>query len=93
MHASEACDVWSVGVVAYELLTGERVLGTAMTKAEMLDALSGRTALPWEGAHAEAALKKLLRFDARCFNACRATRVDVQALRNWLQPSTVSSAP
>jgi serine/threonine protein kinase len=61
MRASEACDVWSVGIVAFELLTGERVLGTAMTKAETLDALSGRTALPWEGAHAEAALKKLLR--------------------------------
>jgi serine/threonine protein kinase len=60
MLASEACDVWSIGIVAYELLTGAPVFGASMNQEDVRDALSGRTALPWETAHSED-LKRLLR--------------------------------
>eukprot|EP00892_Ulva_mutabilis_P008637 jgi/Ulvmu1/6145/UM277_0004.1 len=43
-----AVDVWAIGVIAFELLTGERICATQNVSA-VQDALAGRSLLPWEG--------------------------------------------
>lgn len=44
---SGAADIWAVGVIAFELLTNERVFASDTTDAEIVAALRGN-ALPWE---------------------------------------------
>lgn len=47
--ATEAADMWALGVVAYQLLTGAAVLQPyRTTKVGILECLAGRKALPWE---------------------------------------------
>lgn len=48
MIASAALDMWSVGVVAFELLTGQRIFAPAESEQSIRDRLMGRAPLPWE---------------------------------------------
>jgi hypothetical protein len=57
---SFTCGCRSVGVLAYELLTGQPTFGPGSTKESVIAALAGRAQLPWEAAGAPE-LKKLLR--------------------------------
>jgi serine/threonine protein kinase len=50
-HTIKACaavDVWALGVIAFELLTGVRTFPVSVTKREVCDCLMGRKPLPWE---------------------------------------------
>ena len=58
--ASKAADIWSIGVIAYELLTGAPAFRPGVTRNEVIDALLGKTPLPWEVAPPET-LRRLLR--------------------------------
>ena len=60
-----AVDIWAVGVIAFELLTGERAFPThSMSAVEAAsaaqEAIAGRALLPWEGS-SEATQERLER--------------------------------
>eukprot|EP00892_Ulva_mutabilis_P005987 jgi/Ulvmu1/3760/UM175_0007.1 len=66
VKVSAAVDIWAIGVIAYELLTGEPLfrahgLPSESANAQIRAALAGRTRLPWEeeGPMVEAQLQKL----------------------------------
>lgn len=48
VQATTALDVWSLGVIAFELLTGQRGLPGECSEDEVKAALTGRHALLWE---------------------------------------------
>jgi serine/threonine protein kinase len=48
MIASGALDMWSLGVVAVELLTGRRIFAPPMTETDAREQLLGNKPLPWE---------------------------------------------
>lgn len=53
--AAEAVDMWALGLVAYELLTGTVLFQPfTATKDSVLECLTGRKALPWEAGGWEA---------------------------------------
>ena len=91
--AAAAADVWAVGVMGFELLTGERVFPAAAEPPqpeegpdpEVLAALTGRAPLPWEAAAPGAAmrLQKLRGLKdtlLRCLERDPAKRPTAQAL-------------
>ena len=54
IRVDAAVDIWAVGVIAFELLTGERAFPThSMSPVEAnsaaQEAIAGRVPLPWEG--------------------------------------------
>ena len=52
--ASTAADVWSLGVVAFELLSGRRAFPPGTAVSVLMDAMVGVVLFPWEGAsHAQ----------------------------------------
>jgi serine/threonine protein kinase len=54
-----AADIWSIGVIAFELLTNERVFSASATDEDIIASLRGH-ALPWEaGAGREERYEKL----------------------------------
>ena len=58
VEASEAADMWALGLISFELLTGSPVLSGAMMEREtMTDLLCGRLPLPWEERRSLAGLK------------------------------------
>jgi serine/threonine protein kinase len=58
--ASQATDIWAIGVMAFELLTTRRAFLLTDSTPEICDKLCGRAPLPWEpGGGAEQALPKL----------------------------------
>ena len=52
--------MWSVGVIAYELLTGASAFPHGSLKDTVIDALLGKSPLPWETATSEQ-LRRLMR--------------------------------
>lgn len=56
--ADKAADVWSLGVIAFELLTGALAFDNTFSREQVIAALVGETQLPWETASA-ATLKSL----------------------------------
>jgi serine/threonine protein kinase len=46
--ADPAVDMWALGVIAFELLTGEPIFKPGDTQDSAMDKLSGRGMLPWE---------------------------------------------
>lgn len=83
-----ATDMWAVGVIAFELITGEQAFpeeGMDPTSARhgMLSALAGRAQLPWERPDAEphlAKLRGLRRTVMRCLSRDPQRRPSSQAL-------------
>ena len=49
IHVDSAVDIWAVGVIAFELLTGERAFSSVEANSAAQDAIAGRILLPWEG--------------------------------------------
>ena len=87
-----ASDIWAVGVIAFELLTGEPIfprtsLDHGDRDKETRDAISGRTQLPWERPDAKALLEKLRglrRSIMRCLDRDSAQRPTAEALlKSW----------
>lgn len=92
--ADAAVDIWAIGVIAFELLTGKRAFpSSAMnpteTDAMVQAALSGHSPLPWEGEGevVEERLEKLRglrRSVLRCLDRDPAQRPSAEALlRSW----------
>ena len=49
VEASEAADMWALGLISFELLTGSAVLsGPMIPREDIMDRLCGRLPLPWE---------------------------------------------
>lgn len=85
--ADPKVDVWALGVVAFELLTGTRVFSAQADRAEVLPYMSGARPLPWE-APGKATLARKLGSLRRTVLAClsrnpqdRPSSTDV--LRSW----------
>jgi serine/threonine protein kinase len=64
-----AADVWALGVIAFEMLTGESVFNPYSGKDAVLNAIAGRGQLPWEGPRRSELLAGLHAFEP-CVMAC-----------------------
>jgi serine/threonine protein kinase len=62
--ATAAADVWALGVIAFELLTGEPVFPAMATQSEISSAILGRAEMPWEGPRRSELLRRLRVFKA-----------------------------
>jgi serine/threonine protein kinase len=59
-HITEpAVDVWALGVIAFEMLTGESMFEPFAGQDAALSAIAGRTHMPWEGPRRNELLAKL----------------------------------
>jgi serine/threonine protein kinase len=54
-----ATDVWALGVIAFEMLTGTRAFPLHMPQEEVAERILGHEPLPWEGPDAAQQLRKL----------------------------------
>lgn len=76
MTVDSAVDVWALGVIAFELLTGERAfpafnMSAAECERAAQEGIAGRAQLPWEGDTPEVALRlKKLRGLSRSVLQC-----------------------
>ena len=85
-----AVDIWSIGVIAFELLTGERafsILNMDAIESEQAaqEAIAGRVPLPWEGTSEETQqrlekLRGMRRTVLRCLERDPAERPTAAAL-------------
>jgi eukaryotic-like serine/threonine-protein kinase len=82
-----ASDVWSLGIIAFELLTGERAFGPLTTVEEIMAHIAGRQPMPWEGPRREDLLRKLRAFKANvleCLHRDPARRPAMRTVvRGW----------
>eukprot|EP00892_Ulva_mutabilis_P000505 jgi/Ulvmu1/10455/UM063_0010.1 len=94
IHVDAAVDIWAIGVIAYELLTGERAfpadgLTAAEAEKKAQDAIAGRTQLPWEALSDGAKerlgkMRGLKRTVLRCLERDPAKRPSAEALlKSW----------
>jgi serine/threonine protein kinase len=81
---SEAADMWALGVIAFELLTGQRTFPFGTTKHQVFDQISGRSPLPWEDpagyTQRAAALRGLRRSVMLCLSRDPAQRPSAERL-------------
>jgi serine/threonine protein kinase len=84
---SPAADVWALGLIAFEMLTGERTFPPFTETDDILNAISGRTSLPWEGPRRPELLRKLRVFRKHvleCLLRDPAKRPPIDAvIRGW----------
>ena len=89
IHVDAAVDMWAVGVIAFELLTGERAFPihdmSAASESAVHEAIAGRALLPWEGdsesaQHRLVKLRGLRRTVMRCLDRDPAGRPTAAAL-------------
>ena len=90
IHVDAAVDIWAVGVIAFELLTGERAFpvdNICAAECESLaqEAIAGRALLPWEGSSQATQqrlrkLRGLKRTVIRCLDRDPANRPTAAAL-------------
>ena len=90
IRVDAAVDIWAIGVIAFELLTGERAFPGAMgSEAAAQEAIAGRVPLPWEGRSGvvEMRLRKLRgmrRTVLQCLDRDPAQRPSSEALlQSW----------
>jgi serine/threonine protein kinase len=57
--ALPASDVWSFGIIAFEMLTAEPTFEPFASLADVRDRITGRAAMPWEGESAAELLPQL----------------------------------
>jgi serine/threonine protein kinase len=70
--ADPSADVWSLGIIAYELLTDTPVFGRGATAASVFDQITGRAELPWESVEQKDAGFRKLRMLKRSVLKCLA---------------------
>jgi serine/threonine protein kinase len=54
-----AVDVWALGVIAFEMLTGETIFEPFTPNVEIMAHIAGRKPMPWEGPRRSELLRKL----------------------------------
>lgn len=87
--ADAAVDIWAVGVIAFELLTGERAFPSGASESSMQAELCGRSQLPWEGDSGAVTLRLgklrgMRRTVLKCLDRDPAQRPSSEALlRSW----------
>jgi serine/threonine protein kinase len=93
-----AADVWALGLIAFEMLTGERIFAPFAEQQDILNAIAGHTAMPWEGPHRPELLRKLRVFRRHvleCLQRDPAQRPPIDAIvRGWehlFQASTTAA--
>jgi serine/threonine protein kinase len=93
-----AADVWALGLIAFEMLTGERIFAPFAEQQDILNAVAGRTAMPWEGPRRPELLRKLRVFRKHvlaCLQRVPAQRPPIDAVvRGWdhlFQASTTTA--
>jgi serine/threonine protein kinase len=84
---SPASDVWSLGAIAFEMLTGEALFGPFTPPAEVLACIAGREPMPWEGPRRATLLARLHVFRANvleCLHRDPALRPPMASVvRGW----------
>ena len=90
--SSPAADVWSLGVVAFELLLLRRTFSPGTPEKDIRDRLSGRLPLPWEEVD-PVGLRTLRHSVLQCLSRAPAARPSAEATmtawRNLLDFATV----
>jgi serine/threonine protein kinase len=85
--AHTAADVWSLGVIAFELLAGESAFGPFMAASDIADCVVGRKPMLWEGRRRDELLCKLGIFKGNvleCLHREPSRRPPMRAvLRGW----------
>ncbi|NJM90947.1 MAG: protein kinase [Myxococcales bacterium] len=62
MTAEASSDVWSLGIMAFEILTDTRVFAPGTDMQTIQNAIMGHTPMPWEGPERAQLLPKLKMF-------------------------------
>jgi serine/threonine protein kinase len=62
--------MWSLGIVAMELLTGSRIFAPPMTEEEAREQLMGKKPLPWENVDLQGTLPPKLKVLKRSVMKC-----------------------
>ena len=88
MVVDASIDMWALGVIAVELLSGRRVFAPPMSESEARDQLAGRAPLPWEDERTRdavhASLKALRRSVLKCLDRDPAQRpTSRELLGSW----------
>jgi serine/threonine protein kinase len=85
--ADPATDVWALGLIAFEMLTGEPAFPPMASTSDVMARISGRKAMPWEGSRRPELLHRLRVFEANvlaCLQRDPALRPPMTAVvRGW----------